>query len=144
MASQWQDWGHLPLPSLGSLLMESCGVRMLIKENTTIIAKMNQTSTNMDNQPYAAAQALLSKPDMIRNNNTPSMFYLRGIPPAFRGDAQFEVTFMINAYGILNVIVPDKSNCENNRTTITDEKNSAETDEFENTKNKLRASSTLS
>mmetsp|Transcript_76238 Transcript_76238/g.123207 ORF Transcript_76238/g.123207 Transcript_76238/m.123207 type:complete len:145 (-) Transcript_76238:684-1118(-) len=144
MASQWQDWGHLPLPSLGSLLMESCGVRMLIKENTTIIAKMNQTSTNMDNQPYAVAQALLSKPDMIKNSETPGMFYLRGIPTAFRGDAQFEVTSMINAYSILNVIVLDESNCENNRTTITDEKNSAETDEFENTKNKLRASSTLS
>ena len=81
----------------------------LIESNTTIPTKKSETfSTASDNQPSVQLHVLQGERPMAKDNRTIGMFNLDGIPPAQRGVPQIEVTFDIDANGILNVSAKDK------------------------------------
>ena len=81
----------------------------LIEANTTIPTKKSETfSTAADNQPSVEIHVLQGERDMAKYNKTIGRFHLDGIPPAPRGVPQVEVTFDIDANGIMNVSAKDK------------------------------------
>ena len=82
----------------------------LIEANTTIPSKKSETfSTASDNQPSVEIHILQGERPLARDNRTIGRFHLDGIPPAPRGVPQIEVTFDIDANGILNVSAKDKA-----------------------------------
>jgi molecular chaperone DnaK len=82
----------------------------LIESNTTIPTKKSETfSTAADNQPSVEIHVLQGERPMAGDNKTIGRFHLDGIPPAPRGTPQIEVTFDIDANGILNVSAKDKA-----------------------------------
>ena len=87
------------------------GVRTpLIEKNTTIPTKKSQTfSTAEDNQPAVTVHVLQGEREMASGNKSLGRFDLTDIPPAPRGTPQIEVTFDIDANGILNVSAKDKA-----------------------------------
>jgi molecular chaperone DnaK len=95
-----------------SLGIETMGGVMtkLIESNTTIPTKKTETfSTASDNQPSVEIHILQGERPMAKDNKTIGRFHLDGIPPAPRGVPQIEVTFDIDANGILNVSAKDKA-----------------------------------
>lgn len=82
----------------------------LIESNTTIPTKKSETfSTAADNQPSVEIHVLQGERPMAKDNRTIGRFVLDGLPPAMRGTPQIEVTFDIDANGILNVSAKDKA-----------------------------------
>jgi molecular chaperone DnaK len=105
-----------------SLGLETLGGVMtkLIDRNTTIPVEKKQIfSTAADNQPAVEIHVLQGEREMAEDNKTLGKFILDGIPPAPRGVPQIEVTFAIDANGILNVTAKDKATGKKQDITIT-------------------------
>jgi molecular chaperone DnaK len=105
-----------------SLGVETLGGVMtrLIERNTTIPAKRSEVfSTAADSQTSVEIHVLQGEREMSRDNRTLGRFHLEGIPPAPRGMPQIEVTFDIDANGILNVSAKDKGTSKETKITIT-------------------------
>ena len=105
-----------------SLGIETLGGVMtrLIEKNTTIPTKKSQIfSTAADSQPAVSIHVLQGEREMAANNKTLGRFELVGIPPAPRGIPQIEVTFDIDANGIVNVSAKDKATAKEQSIQIT-------------------------
>ncbi|HEX3606494.1 MAG TPA: molecular chaperone DnaK [Candidatus Dormibacteraeota bacterium] len=105
--------------SLGIMTEGEVNTR-LIERNTTIPTSKSQVfSTASDSQPSVEIVVLQGERPMARDNRILGTFMLDGLPPAPRGMPQIEVTFDIDANGILNVTAKDRGTGKENRVTIT-------------------------
>ncbi len=113
----------LGIETLGGVMTQ------LVPRNTTIPVSKSQTfSTADDNQTAVDIHILQGERPMARDNKSLGMFRLDGIPPAMKGMPQIEVTFDIDANGIVNVTAKDKATNKEQKITITNSSNLSESD----------------
>jgi len=114
-----------------SLGIETMGnvVNKIIERNTTVPTSKSETySTASDNQPQVEIHVLQGEREFAQDNKSLGKFVLDGIAPAPRGVPQIEVTFSLDANGILNVTAKDKGTGKENSVTIQDSGNMSKED----------------